>query len=148
MKIKSIHIYSNDGRRRDVVFHNGLNVITGRSSTGKSALSDIIEYCMGRSTFNVPEGVIRDRVVWFAVIYRFDGEEVLVAKPAPAPGAQSLSMAMVRRGAVVEAPAFSELAVDDSDDGIVALLSHLLGIPENTTDVPIDSSRVSFDANV
>ena len=148
MKIKSIHIYSNDGRRRDVVFHDGLNVITGRSSTGKSALSDIIEYCMGRSTFNVPEGVIRDRVIWFAVIYRFNGEEVLVAKPAPVPGAQSLSMAMVRRGAVVEAPAYSDLAVNDSDDGVVALLSHLLGIPENTTDVPIDSSRVSYDANV
>lgn len=148
MKIKSIHIYSVDGRRRDIVFHDGLNVITGRSSTGKSALSDIIEYCMGRSTFNVPEGVIQDRVVWFAVIYRFDGEQVLVAKPAPAPGALSLSMAMVRRGAAVEAPAFSELAVNDSDDGVVALLTQLLGIPENTTDVPIESSRVSFDANV
>lgn len=83
MKIKSVSIYSHDGRRRDLWFHNGLNVITGRSSTGKSALSDIIEYCMGRSTFNVPEGVIRDRVVWFAVIYQFAGEQVLIAKPAP-----------------------------------------------------------------
>ncbi|CDN47166.1 DUF3732 domain-containing protein [Neorhizobium galegae] len=148
MKIKSIHIYSVDGRRRDVAFHDGLNVITGRSSTGKSALSDIIEYCMGRSTFNVPEGVIRDRVVWFSVIFRFTGEEVLVAKPAPSPGAQSLSMAMVRRGAKLEAPPFPELAVNDSDDGVVALLTHLLGIPENTTEVPLESSRVSFDANV
>jgi hypothetical protein len=80
MKIKSIHIYSHDGRRRDVAFHvDGLNVITGRSSTGKSALSDILEYLMGRSSFNIPEGVIRDRVAWFAVIYQFDGEQVLVA---------------------------------------------------------------------
>lgn len=54
---------------------------------------------MGRSTFNVPERVIRDRVIWFAVIYRFDGKEVLVAKPALAPGALNLSIAMVRRGA-------------------------------------------------
>lgn len=148
MKIKSIHIYSADGRRRDVPFHDGLNVITGRSSTGKSALSDIIEYCMGRSTFNVPEGAIRDRVVWFGVIFRFAGEEVLVAKPAPSPGAQSLSMAMIRRGAKLNAPAFAELAVNDSDDGVVALLTQLLGIPENTTDVPLESSRASFDANV
>lgn len=41
---------------------------------------------------------------WYAVIYRFEGEEVLVAKPAPAPGALSGSMAMVWRGAVVNAP--------------------------------------------
>ncbi len=61
MKINSIHIYSNDGRRRDLAFHlSGLNVITGRSSTGKSALSEILEYLMGRSTFNIPEGVIRE----------------------------------------------------------------------------------------
>ena len=63
MKIRSIHIYSHDKKQRDLHFRiDGLNVITGRSSTGKSALSDIVEYCMGRSSFNVPEGVIRDKV--------------------------------------------------------------------------------------
>lgn len=72
MKIKSIHIYSHDGRRRDLPFRVAdLNVITGRSSTGKSALSDIVEYCMGQSDCNVPEGVIRDKVAWFAVLYQF-----------------------------------------------------------------------------
>lgn len=148
MKIKSLHIYSVDGRRRDITFHDGLNILTGRSSTGKSALSEIIEFCMGRSTFNVPEGVIRDKVKWYAVIYRFEGEEVLIAKPAPAPGAQSSSGAMVHRGAEVNAPAFEELTLNDNDDGVVALLSALLGIPENTTDVAIESSRGSFEANI
>jgi len=148
MKIKSIHIYSDDGRRRDLTFHDGLNVITGRSSTGKSALSEIIEYCMGRSTFNIPEGVIRDKVAWYAVIYRFKGEEVLIAKPAPAPGGLSGSSVMVRRGAEVYAPEADELKINDSDDGVEALLSRLLGIPENTTDVPLESSRESYDANI
>jgi hypothetical protein len=54
----------------------------------------------------------------------------------------------LRKTTEVEAPDFSKLAVNDSDDGVVALLTQLLGIPENTTDVPIDSSRMSFDANV
>ncbi|RYG99246.1 MAG: DUF3732 domain-containing protein [Alphaproteobacteria bacterium] len=148
MKIRSIHIYSDDGRRRDLAFHDGLNVITGRSSTGKSALSEIIEFCMGRSTFNVPEGVIRDKVKWYAVIFRFGGEDVLVAKPAPAPGALSSSTVMVRRGADLAPPNFDELAINDSDDGVVTLLSGLLGIPENTTDVAIESSRESFEANI
>lgn len=148
MKIKSLHIYSDDGRRRDIRFHDGLNILTGQSSTGKSALSEIIEFCMGRSTFNVPEGVIRDKVRWYAVIYRFAGEEVLIAKPAPGPSAQSSSAVMVWRAAEVNAPAFDELIVNDNDDGVVALLSSLLGIPENTTDVPIESSRESYDANI
>ena len=56
MKIDSIVIYSHDGQMRILSFNvDGLNIITGRSSTGKSALSAIIEYCMGRSAFNVPE---------------------------------------------------------------------------------------------
>lgn len=149
MKIKSIHIYSHDGQRRDLEFKvNGLNVITGRSSTGKSALSEIVEYCMGRSTFNVPEGIIRDRVAWFAVIYQFDGEQVLVAKPTPRGGAASSSAAMVRRGTDVKAPAFEELIENTDGDALVELLSRRLGIPTNITDVPIDSSRESFDANI
>lgn len=149
MKIKSIHIYSHDGQRRDLEFKvDGLNVITGRSSTGKSALSEIIEYCMGRSTFNVPEGVIRDKVAWFAVIYQFPQEQVLIAKPTPNTGGTSCSTAMQRRGARLAAPTFEQLAVNTDDDAVVTLLSRLLGIPENRTDVAIEHSRDSYDANV
>ncbi|TGR72587.1 DUF3732 domain-containing protein [bacterium M00.F.Ca.ET.194.01.1.1] len=149
MKIKSIHIYSRDGRRRDVEFSiDGLNIITGRSSTGKSALSDIIEYCMGRSTFNVAEGVIQDKVAWFAVIYQFASEQVLVAKPAPKPGFTSCSTVMLRRGKEIVAPNADDLRLTDDDDAVESLLSRLLGIPENMTDVPIDNSRESYNANI
>ena len=149
MKISSIHIYSHDGQRRDLQFRvDGLNVITGRSSTGKSALSEIIEYCMGRSSFNVPEGIIRDKVAWFAVIYQFASEQVLVAKPTPAAGAASCSTVMLRRGGQLQVPEFNALAVNTDDDAIVELLSRLLGIPENRTDVALEHSRESFDANV
>lgn len=149
MKIKSIHIYSHNGLRRDLQFKvDGLNVITGRSSTGKSALSEIIEYCMGRSSFNVPEGVIRDKVAWFAVIYQFESEQVLVAKPTPPRGGASCSTAMLRRGTELQAPLFKELAINSDDEAVVALLSRLLGIPENRTDVALEHSRDSYDANV
>lgn len=149
MKIRSIHIYSHSGQRRDVWFKvDGLNIITGRSSTGKSALSEIIEYCMGRSSFNVPEGVIRDKVVWFAVIYQFANEQVLVAKPTPLGGGTSCSTAMLRRGTQLQAPEFKDLAVNADDDSIVDLLSRMLGIPENRTHVALEHSRDSYDANI
>jgi Protein of unknown function (DUF3732) len=149
VKIKSIHIYSHHGQRRDLRFKvDGLNVITGRSSTGKSALSEIIEYCMGRSSFNVPEGIIRDKVAWFAVIYQFEKEQVLVAKPTPPQGGVSCSTAMLRRGTDLQIPQFNDLAINTDDDSIVELLSRLLGIPENRTEVPLEHSRDSFGANV
>ncbi|PRA06141.1 hypothetical protein CQ019_01655 [Arthrobacter sp. MYb229] len=148
MRIKSIHIYSHDHRRRDLSFKEGLNVITGRSSTGKSALSEIIEYCMGVSEFKVPEGVIRDKVSWFAVIYRFEGEEVLVAKQAPSNGAQSASAAMIRRGTNIAIPPFEGLEANTDDTAVRVILSKLLGIPENRTLVPMDQSRVSYAAQI
>ena len=38
MKIASIHIYSHDGRRRDLTLNSdGLNIITGLASTGAIA---------------------------------------------------------------------------------------------------------------
>lgn len=149
MKIRSIHIYSHDGQRRDLRFKvDGLNVITGRSSTGKSALSEIIEYCMGRSTFNVPEGIIRDKVAWFGVIYEFENEQILVAKPTPPHGGASCSTAMLRRGTQLPIPEFEDLVVNTDDDSIVELLSRLLGIPENRTTVALEHSRVSYDANI
>lgn len=148
MKIKSIHIYSYDGRRRDIALHDGLNVITGQSSTGKSALSDIVEYCMGRSTFGIPEGIIQERVSWYSVVYSFGSQEVLVAKPTPEPGRSSCSLAMVRRGEKISAPDFEELMVNDNDEGVETLLSDLVGIPENRTDVPLENSRESYDANI
>lgn len=149
MKIISIHVYSHDGQRRDIRFKvDGLNVITGRSSTGKSALSEIIEYCMGRSTFNVPEGIIRDKVAWFAVIFQFEKEQVLVAKPTPPGGGASCSKAMLRRGTELQIIEFKDLAINTDDDSIVELLSRLLGIPENRTEVALDHSRDSYDANV
>lgn len=149
MKIKSLFVFSHDGQRRDVEFNvEGLNIITGRSSTGKSALSEIIEYCMGRSTFNVPEGIIRDKVSWFGVIYQFSCDQVMVAKPTPKLGAASCSIAMLRRGGNLVPPKYEELIVNADDDAVVNTLSSLLGIPENKTEVALEHSRASFSANI
>lgn len=149
MTIREILLYSHQGALRRVKFKTtGLNIITGRSSTGKSAISEIVEYCMGRSEFNIPEGVIRDKVAWYGVIFQFKGEQILVAKPAPAASAASCSRAMLRRGGEITPPDFSELRPNSDDDSIVSLLTELLGIPENRTVVGDDESRESFDATI
>jgi hypothetical protein len=149
MNIRDILIYSHAGEMRRISFRLiGLNIVTGRSSTGKSALSEIVEYCMGRSEFNIPEGPIRDKVAWYAVIYQFPGEQVIVAKPAPASNADSCSRAMIRRGAIIEPPPFAELQQNADDETVVSLLSGLLGIPANRTQVSQDHSRDSFNATI
>ncbi|MFH1377801.1 MAG: DUF3732 domain-containing protein [Planctomycetota bacterium] len=149
MNIREILIYSHSGQMRRISFKvRGLNIVTGRSSTGKSTLSDIVEYCMGRSTFNIPEGPIRDKVAWYAVIYQFPGEQILIAKPTPATNAASCSKAMIRRGATIEPPSFTELQQNADDETVISLLSELIGIPANRTQVPMDNSRSSFDTTI
>jgi hypothetical protein len=83
-----------------------------------------------------------------AVIYQFPQEQVLIAKPTPCAGGTSCSTAMLRRGNQLAVPDFGKLAVNTDDDAIVGLLSRLLGILENRTEVAIEHSRESYDANV
>jgi hypothetical protein len=149
MKIASIHIYSNDGRRRDLTLRtNGLNIITGLASTGKSSLSDIVEYCMGEADCKIAEGFIREKVSWFAVIFEFPSEQVFVAKPNPKPGRVSCSLAMVRRGVKLQPPPYSELKHDGGDELVQSVLSTLLGIAQTKTASPDMSSREGYSVNV
>ncbi|WP_018128264.1 DUF3732 domain-containing protein [Balneola vulgaris] len=149
MNIKEIILYSHSGEIRRIKFQvNGLNIITGRSSTGKSALSEIVEYCMGRSTFNIPEGPIRDKVSWYAVLFQFQNEQILIAKPTPAATASSCSKAMVRRGNDIEPPSFETLEQNSDDETVVSLLSNKLGIPSYQTEVSSSHSRDSYKPNI
>lgn len=149
MKIASIHIYSHDGRRRDLPFETeGLNIITGLASTGKSSLSDIVEYCMGEADCKIAEGFIREKVSWFAVTFQFPGQQVFVAKPNPKPGRVQCSLAMLLRGAQIKTPDFEDLAHNGGDELVQLVLSSMLGIPETKTAVPERSSRVSYPVNV
>jgi len=67
--IKHIGIVDKKNKVHSVEFTNGVNVITGRSSTGKSAMIEIFDYCMGSSEFNIPSGIITDETdIYFVVL--------------------------------------------------------------------------------
>lgn len=68
MQILHIVLYSHEGQRRAVSFETGaLNIITGASRTGKSALIPIIDYCLGSGECDVPDGVIKGNVSWYGL---------------------------------------------------------------------------------
>ena len=49
-QIKEIVLYSGSGDRRRLRFNvNRVNIITGKSGTGKSAIVPILDYCLGRT---------------------------------------------------------------------------------------------------
>lgn len=63
--IKSIIIFNKNGDKKVVPLEQGVNIITGESKTGKSALVEIIDYCLCSTRCTIPKGKITD----FAYIY-------------------------------------------------------------------------------
>ncbi|EPD38686.1 hypothetical protein HMPREF9701_03447 [Delftia acidovorans CCUG 274B] len=149
MQIKSIVLYHRDGRVRELNFRIGaLNIITGESRTGKSALIDIVDYCLGRSSFNVFEGVNRDVVAWYAVMLSLGGSEVFVAKPAPKENATSQSSVYLQIGSELSPPRIDRLKTNANDEGLIRQLSDIIRMSPNMS-VPGEShSRDAFEATI
>ena len=56
--VKYIGVIDKTEKIHFVEFTSGVNVITGKSSTGKSAIIEIFDYCFGSREFTIPSGVI------------------------------------------------------------------------------------------
>ncbi len=129
MKIKKILIYGLSGQCRELNFRgSGLNIIAGESRTGKSAILTIVQYCMGKSRFYIPEGVAREKVSWYGVVFEFKNDEVLVAKPPPKPGKDSQSSVFFLKGKSLSPPKFDQLEVNSDDQTVLKTLTGKIGI--------------------
>jgi chorismate mutase len=60
---------------RFLTFKEGkINIITGTSQKGKSAIISIIDYCLGSGECNIPIGLIRDTTEVFAIYVKINNE--------------------------------------------------------------------------
>ena len=63
--------------------HEGLNIITGRSSTGKSAIIELFDYCTGSADNTIPSGVITENArLYFVVLYKNNTQLVIAREQA------------------------------------------------------------------
>src|SRR3954467_8662705 len=119
MQLLAIILYNASGDRQVVKFTPGaLNVVTGSPGTGKSALLDIVEFCLGRSTITMPVGPITQTVAWYAVLLQLPGGRAFVARPAGQPGAASSQLAMLEIGADLEPLPFEDLETNADADSV------------------------------
>jgi len=80
--IQMIGVIDKLEKLHSVEFTTGVNLITGKSSTGKSAMIEIFDYCFGNSNDTVPEGVITDYAqMYFVTMSLGDGFLVLARAP-------------------------------------------------------------------
>lgn len=69
---------------RSVSFDSqSVNIITGASRTGKSAIIPIIDYCLGSEKCTIPVDIIRNACSWFGVLFDMDREQLLLCRREP-----------------------------------------------------------------
>lgn len=107
---------------------DALNIITGDSGTGKSAIIDIVDYCLASGECRVADGVIRDNVAWYAVELVVGESRVLVARRGPEAGRPASNDVCVLYDQT-ELPAAGSLEPVTNVPGLEALLTELAGIP-------------------
>ena len=78
--IKLIAVLDKDENCHFVELTSGLNIITGSSSTGKTALMEIFDYCFGSSDYTVPEGIIRDYAKLYYITLQFSKYTLVLAR--------------------------------------------------------------------
>jgi DNA repair ATPase RecN len=78
--IHEIGIIDKQDNKHPVNFKKGLNVVTGKSSTGKSALIEIFDYCFGSGDNTIPKGVITDSAAIYYVAFAVNEQEMVIAR--------------------------------------------------------------------
>lgn len=80
IKLKNIIAFSKNKEKNIVPLKDGLNIITGRSQTGKSALIEIVDYCLASSQCTIPKGVIDKSVILYAIVLEIENTYLILAR--------------------------------------------------------------------
>ncbi|AAY38840.1 DUF3732 domain-containing protein [Pseudomonas syringae] len=82
--IDTIRLWSHKGETRDIIFERDkINVLSGHSSRGKTALLHIIDYCLLSSSHKIPHDVINDTVAWYGIKFYINGKDLAIARMSP-----------------------------------------------------------------
>ncbi len=103
-----------------------VNVISGASRTGKSAIIPIIDYCMASDRCAIPVETIRDNTCWFGILAETDEGQKLFARREPGEQKSTGDMFLLEGESVevpIEAPSKNTTA-----DAVKTRLDELSGL--------------------
>jgi Protein of unknown function (DUF3732) len=103
-----------------------VNVISGASRTGKSAVIPIIDYCLGSSTCSIPVNTIRKNCEWFGVIIATAQGDKLLARREPGAQRSTDDMFLMEADTIDDIP--PRVAKNTNADAVKRLLDDLAGL--------------------
>lgn len=112
---------------RELDFHPGVvNVISGASKTGKSAVIPIIDYCLASDKCAIPVGVIRENCSWFGIVIDTVEGQKLLARREPGDQQSTGDMVLIEAD-TVEIPDRIE-GKDTTQANVKKVLDRLAGL--------------------
>lgn len=137
-QIRHLVVYGRNERQRLLTFELGkLNIITGSSRRGKTAILTIIDYCLGSGDYPVKAGVTRRHSQGFGLMIVSGDRTLFVARPAPEPGRATSDRMFVSFPADSDAvPTFAEIDFNTNVSTAKNILEDLCGI-DSTLRLPM-----------
>ncbi|RQO77768.1 hypothetical protein DBR40_07270 [Pedobacter sp. KBW01] len=121
-----------------------LNVITGSSRTGKSAIIPIIDYCLASSDCSIPIDTIRDHASWYGIVVETAMEQILIARRAPVINKSPNHFYLLRGEKLVVPVVLVES--NETLDGIKLMLDGLSALPY--LDLNSSGEKTSYQARL
>ena len=149
MQIRELVLYGYNNKVRHLPFSLGkVNIITGKSKSGKSVVGEIIDYCLGGNSCNIADGVVRDNVAWYGILLQFEHERVFIARKNPDKGQQTTTICYIEVGTDLEVPNQCDFVPNANVAGVEEILTRRIGISENLNTPPEGQSRLPLAANI
>lgn len=80
MHLLEIIVFKKNFQKDNIELKEGLNIITGNSKTGKSALLEIVDYCLLNSQNCIPKGTIANECILFVIVLKNNNKKIIVAR--------------------------------------------------------------------
>lgn len=139
LKIKNIILYPKDATKEKKVITFDLekvNVITGESHKGKSALVHIIDYCLGSGKCSIPVGIIRDKTEWFGVHLIAEKTELLILRREPGNQFSTNEMILIEQVEPIELDKLKNAQdYKTNRDSVINRLNQLAGLSSERFDL-------------
>lgn len=100
-----IVLWLKNGKKRLLHFEpDKVNVITGESATGKTAVLEIIDYCLFSSEPRISESIINESTEWYGITFFINGKEYTIARRRIDKGQPSAAYYFSSTGEIPDAP--------------------------------------------
>lgn len=143
-----IRFYSKDKRTRDLKFlAEQVNIITGDSNTGKTAIIRVIDYCLGSSKCKIP-AYIKERTTHVGTKWSNGATELLLVRAIPQGKSKTTKQVYISYSTKEDFPDDSaNLKGKASVDEARSIFERLLGITggyKEEGDSALNKSRISI----